>query len=159
VRDSLLHERDELHLLLHKGDEFHLLLDVVRTQQTVMAGFARRVGMPSSHFALMHLLGLSREGAGVMSLARRLGINPAAVTRLVKVFEEDGLIDRRDDPRDSRRSYVRLSPKGAKVFRQLHERARQLAKAVSSTVSSDDIAVAVRVLAEVREVFHDDEHR
>jgi DNA-binding MarR family transcriptional regulator len=145
------------HPLIHEGDESHLLRDVVRTHQTIMAGFARRVGMPTSHFALMRSLALSGEGAGVMSLARQLGINSAAVTRLVKNFEDDGLIDRRDDPGDSRRSYLRLSPKGARVLRQLHERGHELEKALSLAVSADDIAVAVRVLAEVRKLLPADE--
>jgi DNA-binding MarR family transcriptional regulator len=55
-------------------------------------------------------------GVGITALARHLEIDAAAVTREVQELEGERLIRRRADARDGRRSYVRLSPKGRKLF-------------------------------------------
>ncbi|MCE5307646.1 MAG: MarR family transcriptional regulator [Acidobacteriales bacterium] len=136
--------------LSHKGDESHLFREITRTHQVLMAGFSREVGMPPSRFALMRLLVTAEKDVGVMDLARQLGINPAAVTRQVKEMEGDGLIRRRADPRDGRRSHVRLSPKGFRVFEDLHDRTHEIERALSSVLSSSDVEVAVKVLSKLR---------
>src|SRR5512137_2005549 len=89
----------------HTGDEPHLLREIVRAHQVLMAGFSREVGMPASRFALMRVL--ADGDAGVTDLARRLGVNAAAVTRQLQEMEAEGLVRRRADPGDGRRSYVR----------------------------------------------------
>ncbi len=139
---------------LHRGrDEPHLLREIVRTHQVFMAVFSRRVGMPSSRLAILRLLAVSDEDVGVMDLARRLGVNAAAVTRRVKEMESGGLIRRRSDPTDGRRSPVRLSPKGLRLFEALHERGHELERALSSVVSNDEMAHAATVLMKVRGVM------
>src|SRR5512137_617214 len=89
-----------LETLPHRGDEPHLLREILRTYQVLMAGFARKTGMPASRFALMRLLALSEGDVGVTDLARQLGINTAAVTRQVQELERERLITRRADSRD-----------------------------------------------------------
>jgi len=135
----------------HSGDESHLLREVMRTQQAVLNVFSRQVGMPVSRLALMRVLAISQaEDVGIMWIARQLGINAAAVTRQVKDMESEGLVERCADARDGRRSYVKLTADGLKIFQQLHERAHAFERALGTAVSSEDIAVTVRVLAQVR---------
>lgn len=136
--------------LHHRGDELHLLREIVRTHQVLMAGFSRKVGMPGSRLALMRMLAVSGPESGVMDLARKLGINAAAVTRQVKEMEREGLVLRRPDPGDGRRSYVRLSPKGLEVFEEIHDRSHELERSLSSIVSADEVRVATAVLAKLR---------
>jgi DNA-binding MarR family transcriptional regulator len=137
--------------LRHKGDEPHLLREIVRTHQVLMNAFSRKVGMPASQFALMRLLAVSGEELGVMEIARRLGVNPAAITRQVQVMEKDGLLRRRADPRDGRRSSVRLSPKGFKLFEAMHERTHELESNLSAIISPDEMKAAAEVLTKLRE--------
>ena len=85
---------NELH---HKGDESHLVREIVRTNQVLMNGFSRMVGMSMSRLTLMRLLATADEGVGVNDLARHLGINAAAVTRQVKVSFNDATTPRMVD--------------------------------------------------------------
>jgi DNA-binding MarR family transcriptional regulator len=136
--------------LQHRGDESHLLREIARTHQVLMAGFSRQAGVPASQFALMRLLATNARDAGVMDLARRLGINAAAVTRLVKEMETEHLILRRADAKDRRRSYVRLSAQGLRIFEEVHARSHKLEHALSSTIGPGEIAVTLEVLSKVR---------
>jgi DNA-binding MarR family transcriptional regulator len=133
-----------------RGDP-HLLREVVRLHQVMMAGFARRTGMTASRFALMRLVAHAEDaGVGVMDLARLLGINAAAVTRQVKEMEEDGLVRRRADATDGRRSHVRLSPKGRDTFETIHGRAHDLERALAAAVGPEEMKGAARTLATLR---------
>ena len=136
--------------LRHRGDEPHLLREIVRTYQLLLAGISRETGMPASRFTLMRLLAVSESDLGVMDLARQLGVNAAAVTRQVQELERARLVARRADPRDGRRSYVRLSPKGRALFGKIHERNHELERALSSVLGKREQAVAVAVLGKLR---------
>lgn len=136
--------------LRHKGDEPHLLREILRTQQALMAGFSRQVGMPASRLALMRSLASAGEDVGVLDLARQLGINASAVTRQLKEMEGEGLARRRADPKDGRRSYVRLSPKGLRLFEEIHERSHEFERSLLSVISTEEMVVAATVLAKVR---------
>jgi len=134
----------------HRGDEPHLLREVFRTYQVLMAGFSRKTGMPASRFALMRLLALAERDVGVMDLARQLGVNASAVTRQVQELEREQLLRRSADSRDGRRSYVRLSPKGRKVFEEIHERTHELERSLSSVLGAEQMRGAAEVLTKLR---------
>lgn len=137
--------------LHHAGDEEHFLREVLHTYQAVVSVFARQVGMPAARLTLMRLLATyAPDGPGVVEIARRLGVNPAAVTRQVAALEMEGLAARRQDSSDGRRTQVRLTAKGERVIRQIHARAHEFERSLSSTVSAEDIATAARVLTSVR---------
>jgi DNA-binding MarR family transcriptional regulator len=138
---------DESH---HRGDEPHLFREVFRTYQVLMAGFSRKTGMPASRFALMRLLALADGDVGVMDLARQLGVNASAVTRQVKELEREQLLRRSADSRDGRRRYVRLSPKGRRVFEEIHERTHELERSLSSVIGAKEMQSAAIVLAKLR---------
>ncbi len=142
---------DKVPELHHAGGETHLLREVMRLHHALMNVFTRQVGMPASRLMLMRLLAISRpEDIGIMELARRLGVNAAAVTRQVKEMEAEGLVDRIADARDGRRSHVRLTSEGLRIFEQLHDRAHEFERELGAVVDREDIAVAVRVLAQLR---------
>lgn len=135
---------------LHRGDEPHLLREIMRIHQLLTAGFSRANGMPASQFAVLRLLAISPDGLGVMELARQLGVNAAAVTRLVQEMERGGLVLRKADARDGRRSYARLSAKGLTRFKEIHARSHALEQSLASVIGSRDLAAAARTLAKLR---------
>jgi DNA-binding MarR family transcriptional regulator len=138
-------------ILQHTGDEPHLLREIIRTYQVLMSGFSREVGMPASRLALMRILvNALPDTVGITELARKLGINVAAVTRQVKEMECESLILRRLDKRDGRRSYVKLSAKGLKVFKTIHNRGHELERSLSLSISPEEMAAAVAVLSRLR---------
>jgi DNA-binding MarR family transcriptional regulator len=136
--------------LPHRGDEPHLLREVFRTYQALMSGFARQTGMPAARFGLMRLLAVQEKHAGITDLARQLGINPAAVTRQVQDLEREGLIRRQSDRKDGRRSVVSLSPKGRKLFEQIHTRTHELEQSLASVLGAEEMRRAAMLLAKLR---------
>jgi DNA-binding MarR family transcriptional regulator len=134
----------------HRGDEPHLLREVLRTYQVLMSGFARETGMPASRFGLMRLLAILEQDAGITDLARQLGINAAAVTRQIQDMEREGLIRRRADRRDGRRSYITLSPRGRRLFEEIHARTHELERSLSSALDPAEMRRAAMVLAKLR---------
>lgn len=142
-------------VLEHRGDEPHLLREIFRTYHVLIGGFARKTGMPASRFALMRLLALAEGELGITDLARQLGINPAAVTRQVQELASEGLIRRRADNRDGRRSYLRLSPKGRRLFAEIHERTHEFERSLLSVLGAEDMRGAAVCLAKLRAFMED----
>lgn len=140
----------DLDLLRHRGDEPHLFREVFRTYQVLMDGFVRQTGVPASSFALLRALAHSEGDIGITALARKLGINPAAVTRQVQNLEAERLVKRRADTRDGRRSYVALSAKGRQRFEEIHERAHELERSLSAAIGAQEMAAAAKTLANLR---------
>ena len=85
-----------------------------------------------------------------MDLARSLGVNAAAVTRQVQDLERDRLLQRRSAPNDGRRTRLSLSPKGQRIFEEIHERSHVLERSLSSVITADEMATAVTVLSKLR---------
>lgn len=136
--------------LRHRGDEPHLIREVLRTYQLLMDRFSHLTGVSASRFALMRALVLSESDIGITKLARRLGINPAAVTRQVQELEAERLVKRRADTKDGRRSYVTLSAQGRQMFEEIHERAHELEWSLSSALGAQKMAAAATTLADLR---------
>ncbi len=134
------------------GDEPHLLRDLYRTSQALFNNLSRIVGISASKLALLRLLAIDLpQGAGTMELARRLGVNAAAVSRLIKEMEEQKWFRCRPDPSDRRRSQVSLSAKGQRLFLQIHERVHEFESSMQQKLTPQDIETAIKVLSEIRD--------
>jgi len=140
----------EHEVLPHRGDEPHLLREVFRTYQALMSGLSRQTGMPAARFALLRQLALAEAAVGVTGLARRLEIDPAAVTRQVQELARAGLVRRRADPRDARRRLVELTPKGRKLFAAIHERHHELERALATELGEREMRQAAELLVRLR---------
>ena len=137
-------------IMAHGGEETHLFREIMRAHQAIMSVFSREVGMPASRLSLLRLLAVSHpEEPGIIEIARRLSIDAAAVTRQVKELEAGKFVSRRADPRDKRRTCIRLTARGQRSFRALHERAHGFEKELGSRMTSGEIGTAVKVLAAV----------
>jgi len=129
----------------------HLFRDIVRTHQVLIGTFSREVGMSAARMGLLRQLADNGCGSlGAADLARALGVTPAIVTRQVQELEADGLLCRRNVPRDKRRSQLSLTSRGRRALAQLHERAHRLQTEVLNGLSDEQIATACHVLSTVR---------
>jgi DNA-binding MarR family transcriptional regulator len=136
----------------HRFDnQIHLPHEIIKAHQAILSVFSREVGMPAAKLALLRILAISYPQAmGVMELARRLGVNASAVTRLVKEMETDHLIGRFSDSKDGRRNNVKLIPEGVQILEQMRKRAYELEARLCKRIDPDDLAATVRVLSQVR---------
>jgi DNA-binding MarR family transcriptional regulator len=68
----------------------------------------------------------------------------------VKEMEDESLVRRRADPKDGRCSYVKPSPKGLRMFEEIHNRSHELERSLSSVISAEEMVVATAVLVKLR---------
>ncbi|SJM35273.1 bifunctional helix-turn-helix transcriptional regulator/GNAT family N-acetyltransferase [Mesorhizobium delmotii] len=62
-----------------------------------------------------------RDGLTATDLARHLGLDPGYLSRLLKKFEERGLVERAATQADARRSSIALTPAGRAAFAPLNQ--------------------------------------
>jgi DNA-binding MarR family transcriptional regulator len=102
---------------------------------------------------------LDREGTksiGDLALAER--VRPQSMTQTISDLEADGLIARRADPADGRRTLVELTELG---LRTLEEDRRQregwLARAIADDLSAEEQRLLMRTLALLRRLAEDED--
>jgi DNA-binding MarR family transcriptional regulator len=136
----------------HTGDENHLFRELMRTHSAVVFTYARCMGAPASRIGLMRLLAIAPSQLGTSDLARRLGVDPAAVTRQLKALEAEGLVARGRHRTDGRRTTVKLTRAGLEAFREIHDQGHAYERALAAEVTRKDVDTAVRVLQAMRKV-------
>jgi DNA-binding MarR family transcriptional regulator len=142
----------QLHLK-HTGKESHLLKEIMLTHLSMLSTIPRIAGMPAARFGLFRTIAVSPEPLGPMEIARRLGVNAAAITRQLNDMETEHLIVRTGDPKDARRSYVKLTKEGRRVFEDIHRRMHEFEALLRTTLNEAEIATAVKVLTQLRETL------
>src|SRR5947209_19157142 len=114
------------------------LVEQVRSFNRTMT---ERVGVLNDHFlGRNHPLGEARllweigeEGASVRELRRRLGLDSAYVSRLLRSLEQQGLIEVRASEHDGRVRLVRLTKAGLRERAELDRRADAFARSLLET--------------------------
>ena len=111
-------------------------------------------------FSLSHaaVLGrLDREGTqsiGDLAVAER--VRPQSMTQTIGDLEAEGLIGRRADPGDGRRSLVELTDEGRRTLEaDRREREGWLARAIAEDLSHEEQRVLVKALALLRRLSGD----
>jgi DNA-binding MarR family transcriptional regulator len=83
-------------------------------------------------------------------LSRRLCVDGATVTRLVKQLESEVAVNRRLDPTDNRFTLVSLTENGRQMAIELQEARRQFQRRLLAGVTRDEQKTVIRVLEQVR---------
>lgn len=91
---------------------------------------------------------LQRQGGAAQqrSLAARVGINAAAMVRVLDQGEAMGILARRDSPDNRRSKTVVLLPPGRTLARRLQKSPQALRKELLGDVPPRDIETALRVI-------------
>ena len=102
-----------------------------RPDPELLAGLARR------HVGVLTHVG--REGPETMGdVAAATGLSLPAASKLVRDLVEHGLLERREDPADRRRTLVELTPAAAPRVREwLERRERPLAQALATLAPAE----------------------
>lgn len=95
-----------------KPEQTYLLPQLTALHTRAHAAFGKAVGMHMSRFRVLYLLYVMGESAPG-ALLKRTVMDAAALTRVMKDFEDEGLIMRRPDPADARSRFAALTPAGA----------------------------------------------
>ncbi len=84
-------------------------------------------------------------------LADHIGVEGNSLVRILDELVEEGLVVRREDPKDRRAKIVELTPQGQKVSGEVELVSRGLRASLLSNVSEDDIRTTFRVLVAIIE--------
>lgn len=114
-------------------------------------------GRPLAHARLLFEIG--PDGATVLALRRRLGLDSGYVSRILRELERDGVVTVTSDPDDGRRRVVTLTPSGHATWTDLDLRSDRLAEglirplgnrqraALSEAIASADRLLRVATIA------------
>jgi DNA-binding MarR family transcriptional regulator len=102
-------------------------VEVVARLRGVIGRLARQLndtstgeGLTPTQYSVLGLV-RGRGPLGLADLAELEGLNPTMLSRVVRVLDDSGLIQRRPDPSDLRAARVEITPDGELV----HERIRE----------------------------------
>ncbi len=90
------------------------------------------------------------EGLVQRELAERVGMEGAALVRVLDGMEAEGLIQRCECPQDRRAKIVRLGKKADPVLRKVLARAQTLREEIMQGIAEQDVRTALKVLEEIR---------
>jgi len=102
---------------------------------------------------------LDREGTrsiGDLALAER--VRPQSMTQTISDLEADGLIARRADPADGRRTLVELTELGLRTLQEdRRQREGWLARAIADDLSAEEQRLLTQTLALLRRLAEDED--
>ena len=99
-------------------------------------------------FILLKLLEHAQEKEKlytVSTLARKLEVSNPAISRKLKEMTEKGYVERQDDPKDRRTTYVRLAPAGQAILQAEFEQTKHFTRAALERLSEQEVADFIRI--------------
>ena len=137
-------------------DHATVFLRLGKAYNAATQAFEALTGVGAARWRLLYLVH-RQPLVSQKTLIRQVRVDPGSITRQLSALERDGLVERRDDPRDSRLTLVRLTRAGqAEVRRVMRLRARFLAQMVQG-LPPRDVAACLRVLEGISRNLGDDE--
>ncbi|TIR72046.1 MAG: MarR family transcriptional regulator [Mesorhizobium sp.] len=96
-----------------------------------------------------------RDGLVASDLVRDLGLDPGYVSRLLKKFEERGLVERAATEADARRSSIALTPAGREAFAPLDQDSHDQVRALLDRLAPTDQERLVKAMRTVQDLLGD----
>ena len=96
-----------------------------------------------------------REGLVASDLVRDLGLDPGYVSRLLKKFEERGLVERAATEADARRSSIAITQAGREAFAPLNQDSHDQVRALLDRLAPADQERLVKAMRTVQDLLGD----
>jgi DNA-binding MarR family transcriptional regulator len=87
-----------------------------------------------------------RDGITAVGLGKDLGLDPGYLSRILRGFEEKGLVARRPSPRDGRQALLSLTPAGCEAFGAIDARSREEVSELLAPLTDTDRSRLVAAL-------------
>lgn len=121
---------------------------LARAHRTLAASLLRTIGLyPGQELLIMHLL--DHDGLVQSELVRLIGFDASTATKMLQRLESEGLLIRKQSPRDRRAMTVHLTATGKKLRKPLTEMWQELEVRCASSLSESDKKAAVHVLESI----------
>ena len=120
----------------------------------IRSAFERDVGVGPPMYFVLHMLSVE-DGISQGEIGRLAGVEPARVTRIAKLMEREGLIERARGPEDNRVVRMHLTPEGKQAFELASERSEVFRIRIRSTLTEEEQEELQRLLGRVIEAMDD----
>jgi DNA-binding MarR family transcriptional regulator len=137
----------------------HLLREVLLTYRQLLRRLTEETGLSGAQFEVLRELALADGRSTVSALSRELGVDPAAVSRLVAGLEQLSLVSRVSDDRDGRRRPVVLTQDGSRLMVAFHAKAHEGEAALTAALDPQSLQTTMQVLHTLRDVIAPDQRR
>ncbi|MBE7381066.1 MAG: MarR family transcriptional regulator [Leptolyngbya sp. SIO1E4] len=94
-----------------------------------------------------------RETATASDLCGELGLDAGYMSRIVRSFQHQTLLDKQPSERDGRQSILRLTPQGRAVFATLNAASTQEIEAMLTRLSEDEQQCLIEAIATVEQLL------
>jgi len=137
-------------------DHATVFLRLGKAYNSATQAFEALTGVGAARWRLLYLVH-AQPLVSQKQLIRQVRVDPGSITRQLSALEREGLVERSDDPQDTRLTRVALTRAGqAEVRRVMRLRARFLAQMVQG-LPPQDVAACLRVLEGICRNLGDDE--
>ena len=131
----------------------HLLREVFLTYRRLLRQLTVESGLSGAQFEVLRELALADGRSTVSALARELGVDPAAISRLVSGLQRDGIVTRMSDERDGRRRPVVLTEDGRRLMVAFHAEAHKRESALTRALDPQLVETTMQVLHALRDAL------
>lgn len=118
----------------------------------MLGAFERDVGVSPPKYFVLHMVA-REEGISQGDVGRVFGVDPSRVTRLAKMLEGEGLIERYRDAGDNRVVRMRLTPEGRRVFGEAAVRREEFERRIARALDEEEVEELRRLLGALAEVL------
>jgi DNA-binding MarR family transcriptional regulator len=147
-----LHEEDRLKDAAEKVYPIYVPTGLVLKK--ILWAFERDVGISPPKYFILHVL--ANEGSVSQGeIGRLYGVDPSRITRLAKLLEGEGLIERTRDPKDNRVVRMHLTPEGRRAFEMASERSEVFRNRVRRALNEEEHRELRRLLGKLTEAMED----
>jgi DNA-binding MarR family transcriptional regulator len=131
----------------------HLLREMLLTYRQLLRQLTVATGLSGAQFEVLRELALADGRSTVSALARELGVDPAAISRLIAGLQQLGLVSRVSDERDGRRRPVVLTEEGSHLMVALHKKLHERESALTAGLDPQSIETTMQVLRTLRDAL------
>lgn len=125
-----------------------VIRNIILVHNAYLSAFERQCGINVARWRLLsvaQIIGTCSQS----DLTARTTIGPAAVTRILKDFERDGLISRETSPEDGRQTLVTLTEKGRRLVAKVAQQREKVLAVTFDGFSVGDIEKVNELLARI----------
>lgn len=137
-----------------RSREQQATLCLLRTADAIKRGLAQVIEphgiTPQQYNVLRILRGAGTDGLPTLTIGERMIEQTPGVTRLVDRLERKGLVARTPCPKDRRRVFCRITPKGLDLLVELDEPVNRCDAHAVSILPSSDLDSLITLLDRVR---------
>lgn len=125
------------------------LLLLRQAMLSLKPAFEYYLGATQTRFITILLLKTEGE-ISQKEIQKKMGIDRAMVTRMVKQMEAEGLVVRRINPQDNRFTLVRLSDTGAELYDKMIGKVQEMETLLLDGIDEKDLSCFRRSLEQMR---------